>query len=66
MSFMDRLRYAMPMIKMLNRYIPGISIMANYEIYARFQFRGNGVLTPFTRLERLMVSALASLYGRLT
>lgn len=65
MSFANRLRYAMHMIKMLNQHIPGISIMANYEIYARFQFRGNGVLTPFTRLERLMVSAVASLYGRL-
>lgn len=65
MSFMDRLRYAMPMIKMLNQHIRGISMMANYEIYARFQFRGNGILTPFTRLERLMVSTVASLYGRL-
>ncbi|MBU3627578.1 glycosyltransferase family 2 protein [Polynucleobacter sp. AP-Reno-20A-A9] len=65
MSLMDRLRYAMPMIKRLNQHIPGISIMANYEIYARFQFRGNGVLTPFTRLERLMVSTVVSLYGRL-
>ena len=65
MSFMDRLRYAMPMIKMLNQHIRGVSIMANYEIYARFQFRGNGILTPFTRLERLMVSTVASLYGRL-
>ena len=65
MSLMDRLRYAMPMIKMLNQHIPGISVMANYEIYARFQFRGNGILTPFTRLERLMVSVIASLYRRL-
>ena len=65
MSFTERLRYAMPMIKMLNQHIPGISIMANYEIYARFQFRGNGVMTPFTRLERLIVSTFASLYGRL-
>jgi hypothetical protein len=65
MSFMDRLRYAMPMIKMLNQHIRGISMMANYEIYARFQFRGNGILTPFTRLERLMVSTVASLYGQL-
>ncbi|MEA9604714.1 glycosyltransferase family 2 protein [Polynucleobacter sp. JS-JIR-II-c23] len=65
MSLMDRLRYAMPMIKRLNQHIPSISIMANYEIYARFQFRGNGVLTPFTRLERLMVSTVVSLYGRL-
>lgn len=64
MPFMDRLRYAMPMLKKLNESIGGISVMANYEIYARFQYRGNGILTPFTRLERLLVSALASLKGR--
>lgn len=65
MSFVDRCRYAIPMIKMLNQQIPGVSIMANYEIYARFQFRGNGILTPLTRLERLIVSTLASLKGML-
>ncbi len=36
------------------------SVGANYEIYSRFQYRGNGLLTPFVRLERL----LASLWAR--
>ena len=37
------------------------SVGAYYEIYSRFQYRGNGLLTPFVRLERL----LASLWARL-
>ena len=49
----------------LNRAIPGISVMANYQIYARFQYRGNGIWTPLTRLERLAVAMLASFIGRL-
>jgi hypothetical protein len=49
----------------LNRAIPGISVMANYQISARFQYRGNGIWTPLTRLERLIVAMLASFIGRL-
>lgn len=63
--FNQRLKLAIPFMMRLNRRIQGVSIMANYEIYARFQFRGNGVLTPLTRLERLLVSILASLRGLL-
>ncbi len=63
MQFGDRMKLAIPFISKLNQAIPGISILANYEIYARFQFRGNGVFTPFTRLERLLVSLLGSLRG---
>lgn len=63
MPFKKRLQLAFPFMMQLNQKIPGISILANYEIYARFQFRGNGLLTPLTRLERLLVSALASLRG---
>lgn len=61
--FNQRLRLAIPFMLQLNQRIPRISIMANYEIYARFQFRGNGILTPLTRIERLLVSILASLRG---
>jgi len=64
LPFLGRLQYGLPMLKMLNQRIPDISIMANYEIYARFQFRGNRLLTPYTRLERFIVSVFASLYGR--
>lgn len=63
MGFSDRMQIAWPFLKQLNRKIRGISVAANYEIYARFQYRGNGVLTPFTRLERLVVSLLASAKG---
>jgi glycosyltransferase involved in cell wall biosynthesis len=63
-SFAKRLKQAIPFMLQLNQKIPGISVLANYEIYARFQFRGNGLLTPLTRLERLLVSVLASLRGR--
>lgn len=64
-SLNDRLRLAIPFMCHLNRKIKGISVMANYEIYARFQYRGNGILTPLFRFERLLVSVLASLRGLL-
>jgi glycosyltransferase involved in cell wall biosynthesis len=62
-SFFKRLHLAIPFMWNLNQKIPHISVAANYEIYARFQFRGNGLFTPFTRMERLLVSMLASLRG---
>jgi glycosyltransferase involved in cell wall biosynthesis len=65
MGFVDRVNIAVPFLMQLNQKILGISVPANYEIYARFQYRGNGILTPFTRLERLIFSVLASLKGRL-
>lgn len=63
MSFGNRLKIALPFLFELNQKISGISVMANYEIYARFQFRGNGLMTPFTRLERLLVSICVSFRG---
>lgn len=60
MKFSDRMRLALSFMKQLNQKIPGISVGANYEIYARFQYRGNGLLTPFIRFERLLVSIIAS------
>jgi GT2 family glycosyltransferase len=64
MGFMDRLRLAMPFMTQLNQRIQGISVGANAEIYARFQFRGNGLLTPLTRLERWGVALLVAIKGR--
>ena len=64
MPLVKRLKQAISFMLQLNEKIPGISVLANYEIYARFQFRGNGLLTPLTRIERLLVSVLASLRGR--
>lgn len=63
MAWSKRFKQAVPFMLQLNQKIPGVSVLANYEIYARFQFRGNGLLTPLTRLERLLISALASLRG---
>lgn len=65
MSFGQRVELALPFMLHLNQKIRGVSVMANYEIYARFQFRGNGILAPFTRLERLLVSMYASIRGLL-
>ena len=62
-SFLKRLQLAIPFMWNLNQKILGISVVANYEIYARFQFRSNGLFTPFTRMERLIVAMLASLRG---
>lgn len=61
MGFADRMKIAVLFLRQLNQKIPGVSVVANYEIYARFQYRGNGFLTPFTRLERLLVSLLVSM-----
>lgn len=65
MLLSKRLKQGISFMLQLNKKIPGISVLANYEIYARFQFRGNGLLTPLTRLERFLVSVLASLGGRI-
>ena len=64
MVFIERLRLALPFMTQLNQRISGISLAANAEIYARFQFRGNGLLTPLTRLERWGVALLAAIKGR--
>ncbi|BDT78368.1 glycosyltransferase family 2 protein [Polynucleobacter yangtzensis] len=48
------------LLRALNQRFKGISLQANCEIYARFQFRRNGLWTPLTRLERLMVGLWAT------
>ncbi len=53
--FFDRVRVAIPFIKKLKMLLPSLSYGVKKEIYARFQYRGNGVLTPFIRLERLLI-----------
>jgi glycosyltransferase involved in cell wall biosynthesis len=62
--FWKRFLVAPKFIWMLNRKIKNITFDANCQIYARFQFRKNGVWTPFTRLERYLIAILASLYLR--
>jgi glycosyltransferase involved in cell wall biosynthesis len=59
MPWRERLRVAPEFLARLNARVGAISIAASYEIYARFQFRGNGLLTPFTRLERIVAALWA-------
>lgn len=59
-----RLNIATRFLFDLNKKIPGISVGANYQIYSRFQFRGNGVWTPLTRLERFLIALLATIRGQ--
>ncbi len=49
------------LLRALNQRFKGISLQANCEIYARFQFRRNRFWTPLTRLERLLVGLWATL-----
>jgi glycosyltransferase involved in cell wall biosynthesis len=52
------------LLRALNQRYKEISLQANCEIYARFQFRRNGFWTPLTRLERLLVGLWATLLVR--
>lgn len=52
------------LLRALNQRFKGISLQANCEIYARFQFRRNRFWTPLTRLERLLVGLWATLLVR--
>jgi glycosyltransferase involved in cell wall biosynthesis len=60
MPWRERLRLGPAFLAALNARIGTVSLRANYEIYARYQYRRNGLWTPFRRLERL----LAALWGR--
>lgn len=66
LPFFQRLKMGVEFMVRMNKCIPHVSIGANCELYARFQFRGNGVWTPLTRLERLAVAIYASSLGRTT
>ena len=57
-----RLRVAPHFLRLLRNRFGPVSVRANREIYARFQFHGNGWLTPLVRLERLLAAAWAR-YG---
>lgn len=63
LPFIGRLKYGLKFMTLINKRIPHISIRANQELYARFQFRGNGLWTPFTRLERLFIALYSSFIG---
>ena len=58
----SRLINGFGLLKALNQKFSGISFKANCEIYARFQYRRNGLWTLFTRLERYSVAAWLGLF----
>jgi glycosyltransferase involved in cell wall biosynthesis len=60
LPWLKRMGVGMGLLRALNQKFPGISLRANSEIYARFQYRRNGLWTPFTRFERLIVGLWAS------
>ena len=64
LPFLQRLKMGVEFMVRMNKCIPHVSIGANCELYARFQFRGNGIWTPLSRLERLAVAIYASFLGR--
>lgn len=66
LSWLDRLEIGPRFLIDLNKIIPGISFAANYQIYSRYQFRGNRFWTPLTRLERALVAMIATILGRFT
>lgn len=52
LPFFKRWKEANLFIKIIKANITGVSGSVNREIYARFQYRGNGIFTPLIRLER--------------
>ena len=66
LPFYERIKYGIAFMQLINQRISHISIGANMELYARFQFRGNGLWTPLTRLERFCIALYGSMLGRIT
>ena len=62
LPFMQRIIFGFGLLRELNQRFKAISFKANAEIYARFQYRKNGLLTFFTRLERYLIALWASLF----
>ena len=66
LSWSKRIKIAPKFLFSLNQKIPGISFGANYQIYARYQFRGSGIWTPLLRFERFLIALSASAFGYLS
>lgn len=60
LPFTQRLKDGVGLLRELNEKFKPISFKANMEIYARFQYRRNGIYTPLTRLERILVGLWAT------
>lgn len=63
LTFRERLVFGVRFLNFINIRIPNISFKANCELYARFQYRNNGLSTLFTRLERWLFAAAATWVG---
>jgi hypothetical protein len=66
--YQHRIKIAISFMKLLNKGVKiktgsRASFWANAEIYARFQFRGNGIFTILTRSERWLVACYASFFS---
>ena len=66
--FFQRLKDARAWLLTLNRTIhikssERVSFLANTEIYARFQYRKNGIFTIITRTERWLISFYTSFFS---
>lgn len=64
MYFYERLQKAPQFLLEISRRFRGVSFSANCQIYSRFQYRRNGILTPLTRFERFLFSGIATLLGK--
>lgn len=68
MLYLKRFKHAVPMLLQLNQVLrkgtsKRASFLANAEIYARFQYRGNRFFTIFTRIERWLIALYASWFS---
>jgi glycosyltransferase involved in cell wall biosynthesis len=63
MSFMDRARFAIRFMILLNQKIHGISFVANSEIYSRFQSRKNFFERLISKIEKYFIGLVVTIYG---
>ena len=56
----QRISLGTGLLRALNKQFPRVSLKANAQIYARFQYRRGGIWTPLTRLERSIVALWAT------
>jgi glycosyltransferase involved in cell wall biosynthesis len=68
MPYTQRFREAFSMLNQLNREFKSktgrrASFSANAEVYARFQYRGNGIFTILTRSERWLAAFYAAYFS---
>lgn len=64
MTFLGRIRVAIRFMGLLNDKIHGISLVANMEIYSRFQKRQNICIRGLMRVERFFVALILTAISR--